>query len=124
MKRHKIGKSHKLTLDQYQAEAVLTAAVLLNPEDKVDRGIYGMMGELGELANYIEKCRYQRHEWDEEKFLEEMGDIHWYWSVLLQEKGYGAGTVAEMNLIKLRERYPQGFNPESSIRRANPFDDK
>ena len=52
-----------------------------------------------------------------ENCREELGDILWYLTWLCSEFGFSLGEVAQANIDKLRERYPDGFSVERSINR-------
>lgn len=107
-----------LTMASYQREAVRTAKPLEDFDDKVYRGILGLVGEAGELADYWKKVKFQGHELDRAAMYNEMGDILWYLSVLAEDLGISLEEVALDNIGKLRERFPDGFNSEQSIHRG------
>jgi len=48
---------------------------------------------------------------DVEKMKNEMGDVLWYFSILLSTLGLTFEDVIEANVTKLRERHPEGFRP-------------
>jgi NTP pyrophosphatase (non-canonical NTP hydrolase) len=105
----------KLTLDEYQDAAARTAAPLDKSKyPKMLRGLLGLVGETGELSEHIKKALFQGHEMDEQKVLEEMGDVLWYLAVGADDMGYSLSYIATQNIGKLRERYPDGFDPERS----------
>jgi hypothetical protein len=45
--------------------------------------------------------------------------ILWYVTGMAHELGFSLATVAQMNIAKLAERYPKGFNSADSIKRRD-----
>lgn len=117
MRDKQIPLGHKMTLDEYQRLAMGTAAPAKNYDAGIYRGILGLIAELGELASMVKKAHYQGHPWIENAIKEEIGCIQWYLAVLANDAGYGLGTLARDNIIKLQERFPEGFDPERSMHR-------
>lgn len=55
-----------------------------------------------------------------EHMAKELGDVAWYLAISADAIGYDLETIFQMNIDKLRARYPDGFNAEHSLhRRAN-----
>lgn len=104
---------HVITVDLYQAECSRTCPKPIDPHMPV----YGLVGEVGELVDYLKKVRYHGHDEDMEHIKEEIGDIMWYLSILAQSFGLKLSDVAESNIAKLRRRYPDGFDQERSKNR-------
>lgn len=46
-----------------------------------------------------------------------LGDVAWYLAVTAHAIGYDLETVLQMNVDKLRNRYPNGFEKERSLHR-------
>ena len=105
-----------LTLTEYQRLAQRTANET-EQEKKLDNGILGLCGEVGEIADQIKKYRHQGHELDKAHMIEELGDVLWYCAELAAGLGVGLAEVAERNIDKLRKRYPDGFDAERSKNR-------
>lgn len=51
------------------------------------------------------------------EYLEKLGDVAWYLAVTAHAIGYDLETVLQMNVDKLRNRYPNGFEKERSLHR-------
>ena len=79
----------------------------------------GLAGEAGEYADLIKKYLFHGHILDHEKALEELGDVLWYIARVALQHGSSLTEVAEMNVRKLRARYPNGFSTEDSIARRD-----
>lgn len=71
----------------------------------------GLAGECGEVAENVKKMvrddggilTPER----KSKLMKEMGDVLWYLANLAEDCGFELGTVAEVNIHKLRERKRQ-----------------
>ena len=103
-----------LTLNEYQIEAMSTSNKRGND---ITIGILGLCGEAGELADLMKKHLHQGHDLDKSKIIEELGDVMWYLAYTAQQLGVLLDVVANHNLMKLRKRYPEGFDPERSKNR-------
>ena len=105
-----------VTPDWYQEQAMRTAGEFSH-EDYLLNAALGLCGESGEVADLIKKYRFQGHELDTAKLIKELGDVLWYAALLARVLGVSLGDVMIRNVAKLRERYPDGFDPERSIHR-------
>lgn len=114
-KQH-MGESAGITANEYQQAALRTA----NPEcrDIVNCAL-GLCGESGEVADLVKKHTFQGHTLDKEHIQKELGDVAWYMAVMANVLGYSLSDVFEMNVEKLKKRYPDGFNQERSLNRAS-----
>lgn len=73
--------------------------------------------ELKECVDMVKKYRFQGHELDKAHLAKELGDVAWYLAVTAHAIGYDLETVLQMNVDKLRNRYPNGFEKERSLHR-------
>lgn len=105
-----------VTADWYQAQAMRTAKDQPEGESLVEAAL-GLTGEAGECADVIKKWLCQGHELDAGKLIGEIGDVLWYAALLARVLGVSLGEVMIKNVAKLRERYPDGFDPERSRNR-------
>jgi NTP pyrophosphatase (non-canonical NTP hydrolase) len=78
----------------------------------------GLVCEAGEAGDIIKKVVFHGHEINNEELKKELGDTLWYLANLCSVLGYSLEEVAEMNIEKLKKRYPQGFNVNDSINRT------
>lgn len=101
-----------MTINEYQKEALRTAggAVITN-------GVLGLCGESGECADIVKKHLFQGHDLNKEHLAKELGDVAWYLAVSAYAIGYDLETVLQMNVDKLRNRYPDGFDSSLSQHR-------
>lgn len=51
--------------------------------------------------------------------VEELGDVAWYLAVSAQALGFDLETILQMNVEKLKARYPHGFNAGHSQHRSS-----
>lgn len=104
-----------MDFDTYQNEAIRTAS---NEGDKVAIFALGLCGEAGEVADLIKKHKGHGHDLDKAKITKELGDVLWYIATLADQLGINLGVIAQVNVIKLRARYPNGFNvADSKVKR-------
>lgn len=107
-----------MTINDYQKAALRTANLLkFSKEGMLTNGVLGLSGESGECADIVKKHLFQGHELDIEKLANELGDVAWYLAVTAKAIGLDLETVLQMNVDKLRKRYPDGFSEERSIHR-------
>ena len=102
-----------MTLNDYQAETERTSS----SDVSVIVCALGLCGESGEFADHIKKWAAQGHELDKEKLTKELGDILWYTAQAARAIGKTLDKIAETNVLKLRARYPDGFDVERSKER-------
>ena len=121
----------KLTADDYQQKALRTKAHMSEKECLLDCSL-GLAGEssevlelatklsilTGNIADETKKCIFHQHSLDIDKLIKELGDLSWYIAVLADCFGYKLSEVLETNVLKLQERYPEGFDPERSKNRG------
>ncbi len=105
-----------MRVNEYQAKALRT-----NNEADHERGLIngalGLSGESGECADIVKKHLFQGHELDKKHLAKELGDVAWYLAITAYHIGYNLESIFEMNINKLMERYPDGFNTEKSRNR-------
>lgn len=83
----------------------------------------GLNGEAGELGDLVKKNVHHGHAFDRDKFVKEAGDVLHYLAGICTMYDVTLDEVATINIHKLHNRYPNGFNTEDSIRRKdNEYD--
>lgn len=105
------------TFNEYQKEALRTASGMDASYPQLLNGVMGLVGEAGEVIDLYKKHLFQGHELDKEHMAKELGDVAWYLAVAADALGYGLDEIIQMNVDKLRARYPDGFEPGRSISR-------
>ena len=106
-----------MTINEYQQNALRTEAGGNNAYPRILNGLMGLNGESGEAIDILKKHLFQGHELDKEHIAKELGDIAWYLAVSADAIGYDLETILQMNVDKLKKRYPDGFKTELSINR-------
>ncbi|WP_099221589.1 nucleoside triphosphate pyrophosphohydrolase family protein [Listeria costaricensis] len=96
---------------EYQELAKRTAA---HHEQALTNYGLGVAGEAGEVVELIKKYAFHGHDLDKAALTKELGDLLWYISQIAEWANIEMEDVAEMNIKKLKKRYPHGFSPERS----------
>lgn len=112
MIRERESRQPGMTLDSYQAAARRTAGC-----QSIAVLALGVAGEAGEVADLVKKVVGHSHPLDQDKITKELGDVLWYVATLAHAIGVSLSRVAEVNVEKLKARYPDGFSAERSINR-------
>lgn len=73
--------------------------------------------KTGEAIDILKKHLFQGHELDTAHMAKELGDVAWYLAVSANAIGYDLETIMQMNVDKLKARYPDGFDAEHSLHR-------
>ncbi len=124
------------TMNDYQEQAARTLPGRSNPNHPdfshrptpqaealrmLDTAVMGLgiAGEAGEVADYLKKVLGHGHEFELMKLAKELGDVLWYVAALATMHGLRLDDIATLNLIKLRERFPNGFTEADSIARID-----
>lgn len=108
-----------MTPNEYQKLAMRTCNFQHDDryDDMVCHAVFGLTSEAGEVAGLFQKW-YQGHELDEEHLMKELGDCLWMIAELCTAYGFSLEYVMQLNIDKLRARYPDGFSEEKSLHRA------
>lgn len=131
-----------MTINEYQTLALRTEApkgvytasgaalrafanlgVVSNPDDDLSivrllEGLLGLNGEAGEASDILKKAMFQGHMLNREHMARELGDICWYLALAADAVGYDLESIMRMNIEKLKERYPNGFEVDKSVNRS------
>lgn len=106
-----------MTGNQYQTLAERTINQNLSGLDQEMHALHGMVGEIGELHSIYQK-EYQGHTDSDEHKKKEIGDLLWFISEYCTVHGWWLDDIMQMNIVKLRARFPEGFEAEKSLHRA------
>lgn len=106
-----------MTINEYQELALRTLNPELSIKDVLINGVMGLCGESGEAIDIVKKHLAQGHPLDNEALAKELGDIAWYLAETAYAIGFPLEDILQMNIDKLRARYPEGFSADRSIHR-------
>ncbi len=106
-----------MTINEYQKLAMSSLNPDLSEKDVLINGVMGICGEAGEAIDIVKRHLAQGHELDKEHLAKELGDIAWYLAETATVLGYTLEEILQMNIDKLKKRYPDGFDTEKSINR-------
>lgn len=106
-----------MKINEYQQLAMRTLNKDLSKKDVLINGVMGLCGEAGEAIDIVKKHLAQGHELDKEKLIKELGDVAWYLAETAYALDTDLETVFNLNIEKLKRRYPEGFEKEKSISR-------
>ena len=104
--------------DEYQELARRTQAEGLSREERLNHAVFGLSSEAGEVAGILQKV-YQGHEPDRDHLIKELGDCLWMIAEACDALTIPMGQVAQINIDKLRARYPDGFDADHSLHRKD-----
>tara|TARA_B100000963_G_scaffold346683_1_gene352179 strand:- start:8871 stop:9275 length:405 start_codon:yes stop_codon:yes gene_type:complete len=74
-------------------------------------GTIGIASEGGELGEIVKKSVFQGKPFTDDTkihIMKELGDIMWYWTNACRALNVDPNTIIEMNVDKLKARYPGG----------------
>lgn len=105
-----------MTGNEYQKLASRTMNKDLNKIHTELHAVHGMSGEVGEIHSLYQKF-YQGHLFEESHMMKEVGDLLWFIAEYCTVKGWKLEDVMQMNIDKLKARYPEGFEAGKSLHR-------
>lgn len=80
-------------------------------------GCLGLAGESGEVLDMVKKWIFHEKKMDKYHLKKELGDVMWYVAMLCESFGFSLDEILQMNVDKLKARYPEGFDPEKANHR-------
>lgn len=102
--------------NHYQELAARTINPQLYDYEMEMHALHGMVGEIGEINSLYQKA-FQGHEFDELHAKKELGDLLWFIAEYCTAMNWNLDDVMELNINKLKARYPDGFKSEQSLNR-------
>lgn len=107
-----------MDINKYQELAARTINNSLKSSDQGKHALFGMASEVGELHGIYQKY-YQGHAFDEDHVKKELGDLLWFIAEYCTAHKWWLGDICQMNIDKLMNRYPSGFELERSLHRES-----
>ena len=113
MPNDELSRMRKSSFDQYKGtySYVYVGEIL--------QGVLGLSGEAGEVIDILKKALFQGHILDLDHIAKELGDVAWYLAITADAIGYDLDTIFQMNIDKLKKRYPDGFDSYRSTHRTD-----
>lgn len=104
--------------NEYQKLAMRTCSIPYEDKESMIRhGVFGLASEAGEVAGIFQKV-YQGHSVDPEHLKKELGDCLWMIAEICEAMDFTIEGVMQLNIDKLKKRYPEGFTSERSLNRV------
>lgn len=118
-----VNRLNVMTPNQYQEAAMQTCSLIDQENNSIPmltNAMLGLCGETGECADLVKKHLYQSHDLDKAHVAKELGDVAWYLAEAAKAIGYDLETIFQMNIDKLKARYPEGhFDVNRSLHRKS-----
>jgi len=105
-----------LNFKEYMEKASRTDANLGGSMDDVHY-IFGMLTEIGELADVFKKNIAYNNPIDWVNVTEELGDFCWYMANFCRKHDFDFEKILDTNIAKLESRYPEKFTEDKAINR-------
>lgn len=105
-----------MTGNEYQKLAERTMDTNTPARVQELHALHGMVGEIGEIHSLYQK-QIQGHDFNDEHAKKEVGDLLWFIAEYCTVNNWELEDIMQMNIEKLRKRYPNGFDTERSLRR-------
>ncbi|PWG00688.1 nucleoside triphosphate pyrophosphohydrolase family protein [Levilactobacillus bambusae] len=95
-----------MEFNDYQEAANRT---LYGNEQVLTNCALGLASETGQVVDLVKNYTFRGQELDQEALVSEMGDVLWYLSQVAQWADIDFDDVAQENIKRLNERYPDGY---------------
>lgn len=109
------GKTSQLSIDPADKEEAVTLSTLFPKTEKEFNTLHALVGLITETTEALEN--YFSAEYSELNQVEEVGDISWYYALLLHSLVPEPSEVWEANIRKLKTRYPEKFESQKALNR-------
>lgn len=109
------GKNTDRMIQAVTKSLIEDCKLILDGKDDRDIGgivnaCLGLSGEVGEFNDMVKKWIFHEKPFDEEHAKKEMGDVLWYVAMMCHSFGWDMDEILQMNVDKLKARYPEGFD--------------
>jgi len=106
-----------MTGNEYQKLAARTMSNTMTAREQVLHGVFGLCSEAGEVSGLFQK-QYQGHDIEAGHLKKELGDCLWMIAEICTACEFNLDDIMQLNIDKLKARYPEGFDAERSLHRA------
>ena len=109
-----------MNMTEYQKLAARTIDPEQSNQEKLINFAFGLTGEAGETIDLLKKILFQGHDLKSnyKDLTIELGDCLWYIAGIATTAGISMDEIAEVNIAKLKARYPEGFSSDRSVHRS------
>lgn len=114
-------KNLAMRTNDHKATQRLVGKVVIDGVDigGVFNACLGLSGEVGEFNDMVKKWVFHEKELDIDHAKKELGDIAWYLAMACESFGWNLDEIMQMNVDKLKTRYPEGFDTSRANNRAD-----
>ncbi len=122
-----LSKSHfqkRKMSSTYQDDALRTLSTQFHIGDAADdvtpdllHGAIGLSTEAGEMLDAVKRALFYGGDLDRTNLIEELGDLEWYMAVIRDALNVSQEEVQQINIEKLRARYPEKFSTDHALQR-------
>jgi NTP pyrophosphatase (non-canonical NTP hydrolase) len=109
-----------MDIKKYMEESEKTLSKNFDVDDKravLLHSAIGLSTESAEILDVFKKSIYYGKELDIVNIKEELGDMMWYFAIMLRELDIDFETLLDKNIEKLRKRYGEKFDKHKSENR-------
>jgi len=73
----------------------------------------GLAGETGQVVELVKRYTFHGQDMDHDALVKEMGDVLWYLSQVAQWADIDFDEIAQDNIQRLNDRYPNGYHKKA-----------
>jgi NTP pyrophosphatase (non-canonical NTP hydrolase) len=106
-----------MNFNEYKQQVLRTVAPFFSREKHWTLAALGLAGESGEVVDLLKKWLMHDHPLDQDRLKDELGDVLWYFTLMLHLLDCDIDEIMQRNVAKLQARYPNGFEQQKSIKR-------
>lgn len=115
-----------MTTTQYVEAALRTESIqggtIRASEMRLLHAGLGLATEAGEFLDQLKKQLFYGKPLDTTNLVEELGDHMWYIAIACDQLGVSLEQVMQINIDKLKARYPVKFTKEAALERNLPVE--
>lgn len=116
---HILDEQHKALVSRLAKPAEEILKELTTTKIDLLHMLTGMETEIGEIATTIKAIVFYNKPIDYDNIIEELGDLEFYIQGLRHTLAISRDETLLHNINKLNKRYPDGYNDQSAIKRAD-----